>query len=60
MNPIISKIVHIGDILAVPMFGLGIYYFYNIKNKTLIELILYLFCIMGFIADSIFSISFLL
>ncbi len=53
----ISELTHIGDIFAVPFFALGIYYFYNIKNKNTIELFLLFFCIIGFIADSIFTLS---
>ncbi len=59
MNSILNTLGHIGDIFATPMFGIGIYYFYNIKNKTLIEIILFLFCIIGFGADLIFSINYL-
>jgi hypothetical protein len=54
----IDELTHIGDIFAVPLFALGIYYFYKIKNKKLIEVILLLFCIIGFMADFIFTISY--
>jgi hypothetical protein len=47
MNSIIQK----ADILAIPFFGLLIYYFSSIKNKNGIEYILYFFAIIGFIFD---------
>jgi hypothetical protein len=46
----------IGDIFAVPFFALIIYYFYNKKNKTKIEIILLLFGISGFLIDILFTI----
>ncbi len=54
----IRELTHIGDIFAIPFFGLGIYYFYNIKSKKIIELLLLLFCIIGFISDIIFTLSY--
>ena len=54
----IGELTHIGDIFATPLFALGIYYFYNIKNKKPIELLLFFFCIIGFIADFIFTLSY--
>ena len=44
----------LGDIAAVPLFLLGIIYFNNIKNRNNIENILFLFCIIGFVADIYF------
>ena len=38
---------HYGDILAIPFFALLTYYFYTIKYKTLVEYILFYFCISG-------------
>ena len=50
-----TYISNIGDILAIPFFGLLIFYFYNIKNKTKLEYLLYLFSISGFLLDIIFT-----
>jgi hypothetical protein len=50
-----TSISNIGDILAIPFFGLLVFYFYNIKNKTKLEYLLYLFSISGFILDIIFT-----
>lgn len=55
MDAPISYISNIGDILAIPFFGLLVFYFYNIKNKTKLEYLLYLFSISGFILDIIFT-----
>jgi hypothetical protein len=44
----------VGDMAAIPLFFLGITYFGNIKNRSTVENILYLFCISGFILDIIF------
>lgn len=54
-----NNLSHIGDILAIPLFALLIYYFYNKKNNIQmghnIENILYLFAIIGLIADIYFT-----
>jgi uncharacterized membrane protein len=57
MTNIISNI---GDIVAIPLFALSTFYFYNIQNKNKIEYILFLFSIGGLLADIIFTYSFLL
>ena len=49
------NISHYGDILAIPFFGLLVNYFYNIKNKSIIEYILFYFSIAGFVLDIIFT-----
>lgn len=48
-----------GDILAIPFFLSMIYYFYSIKDKSILEYILYFFSISGFILDSFFTYMFL-
>ena len=50
---------NIGDILAIPFFGLLVFYIYNIKNKTEFEYLLYLFSLSGFILDIIFTYLFM-
>ena len=50
---------HYGDILAIPFFALLIFYFYKIKQKTKLEMILFLFSITGFILDLFFTFLFI-
>ena len=54
-----KNIIHYGDLIAVPFFILMIYYFINKKNRTIIENLLLMFSIGGFIADLYFSYKFL-
>ena len=51
----IQQLPHIGDILAIPFFFLLALYFYNIKQKTSFEYILFFFAITGLIADIYFT-----
>lgn len=55
-----AELVRIGDIFAIPMFALLIYYLWS-KPESLstIEKILLFFGICGFIADSAFSIHYI-
>jgi hypothetical protein len=57
LNKMLNKksISHLGDIAAIPFFFLLISYFYYIENKTPFEWILYLFCIVAFLADLFFT-----
>ena len=50
-----ENISHYGDILAIPFFLLLVIYFLNMKNKTLLEYILLLFSISGFVLDCLFT-----
>lgn len=59
MYNIKNNISNYGDILAIPFFGLLSIYFYNIKNKSKLEYILFLFSVAGFILDSFFTYNFL-
>ncbi len=52
---IIKNISHIGDIIAIPFFILLTNYFYNIKDKNIIEYILFLFSGFALIADIFFT-----
>jgi len=52
------NISHYGDILAIPFFALLVNYFYNIKNKSIIEYVLFLFSIAGLVSDIIFTYMF--
>jgi len=55
MKPIINSISHFGDIFAIPLFALMIFYFNQIEQKTQMEYVLYLFGICGFVLDIIFT-----
>ncbi len=56
---IIKNISHIGDIIAIPFFILLVHYFYNLKNKNIIENILFLFSLGALIADLFFTFLFI-
>jgi hypothetical protein len=55
----ISELVHIGDILAIPFFILLSYYFIKKKNKTILEYILLIFSLCGVVADIMFTVNYL-
>lgn len=54
-----NNIIHYGDILAIPCFGILIYYFLAKKDKTILEYFLLIFAIIGFICDILFTIIFI-
>lgn len=54
-----THIIPYADILAIPFFALSIIYFYRIKKKGIIEYILLVFSITGFIMDTLFSYLFI-
>jgi hypothetical protein len=58
-NNIRNNLSNYGDILAIPFFALLVIYFYNIKNKSILEYILFYFSIAGFILDILYTIMFL-
>ena len=55
----IEQLSRIADIFAIFFFALGIYYFHQIPDRTWIEDVLFLFMIIGFIADTVFTIQFM-
>jgi hypothetical protein len=55
MSSFVNSISHFGDIFAIPLFALMIFYFNHIEHKTQIEYVLYFFSICGFILDIIFT-----
>lgn len=59
LRNIYENSTHYGDILAIPFFFMGIYYFYSIKIKSIVEYILLIACILGFIIDILFTFKFL-
>jgi len=54
-----ERLVHLGDILAIPFFLALVIYFYHIEYKTRFEMILFLFSIGGLIADLAFTLAWL-
>ena len=48
--------LHHGDMIAIPFFLLAFIYFYRIKNKKIIEIVLMYFNFFAFIIDIIFTI----
>ena len=53
-------LIHIADIFAIPLFYLLLNYFYNKKYKSNLEILLYIFSIIGFTFDILFSIYFII
>ena len=58
-NNFIKNFSHYGDILAIPFFALSVIYFYNIEDKSIIEYLLLLFSISGFILDILYTYIFM-
>ena len=58
-NNIRNNLSNYGDILAIPFFALLVIYFYNIKNKSTLEYVLFYFSIAGFVLDILYTIMFL-
>jgi hypothetical protein len=54
-----KNISHYGDILAIPFFALLIFYFNRIEQKSVLEMVLYLFSIAGFILDILYTCLFI-
>lgn len=52
----IIKLIHIGDIFAIPLFLLSSIYFLQKKRRNVTENILLMFSISGFILDILFTI----
>lgn len=50
-----DKLVHYGDLFAIPCFLISFLYFFYKKNKTSLEIFIMLFLLIGFIADLIFT-----
>jgi len=54
-NNFIENFCHYGDILAIPFFALLVFYFYTLKQKSILEYVLLLFSISGFILDIVYT-----
>ena len=58
-NNFIKNSSHYGDFLAIPFFALLVIYFYNIEHKSILEYVLFMFSISGFILDILYTYIFL-
>ncbi len=56
---ILNNMVHYGDMLAIPFFFITFCYFLLKKNKTLLEIVLMIFALCGFLFDSFFTYNYL-
>jgi hypothetical protein len=54
-----DKLINIGDIVAIPVFLLLVFYFSQKQNKTVFEYVLLIFVSCGLIIDVCFTIYFL-
>ena len=54
-----KNIVHYGDMLAIPFFLITFIYFYKKTNKTLLEILIMIFILVGFICDCYFTYNYL-
>ncbi len=48
-----NNLVHYGDMLAIPFFFITFIYFYKIDNKTLLEILIMVFALIGFLFDAL-------
>lgn len=51
-----NNLVHYGDMLAIPFFFITFIYFYRIDNKTLLEILIMVFALIGFLFDALATI----
>ena len=50
-----NNLSHYGDMVAIPFFLITLIYFYRIENKTILENIILIFLLTGFICDLLFT-----
>lgn len=55
----IIRLSHYADIIAIPFWIIGVYYFWSIDERNTTEDLLLFFTVCGLILDTIFTISFL-
>lgn len=60
MKTNVNILSHYGDILAIPFFALSSFYFYNMEDKNVIENVLLVFSISGFLLDILYTYLFFL
>ena len=51
-----NNLVYYGDMLAIPFFFITFIYFYKIDNKTLLEILIMFFALIGFLFDALATI----
>lgn len=56
---VVADASHWGDVAAVPFFGIMVWYFARIPQKTAMEWTLLLFGVAGLVCDVAFSLAFL-
>ena len=55
----LNKLAHYGDLLAIPFFIISLLYFYQIENKSLLEMGIMVFLFIALLFDTFCSILFL-
>jgi hypothetical protein len=55
MSNIVCRLRKLGDVLAIPLFLLLIYYLLMKRHRSFVENLLLFFAVIGFIADLTFS-----
>ena len=46
-----NKLAHYGDMLAIPFYFIVLFYFYQIENKTPLEMLIMAFIFMALLFD---------
>ncbi len=54
-----NKLAHYGDMLAIPCYFIVLFYFYQIENKTLLEMLIMAFIFMALLFDVVVTFIFL-
>ncbi len=54
----LNKLAHYGDLLAIPFFIISLLYFYQIENKSLLEMGIMVFLFIALLFDTFCSILF--
>lgn len=54
-----NKLAHYGDMLAIPCFSIVFYYFYQLENKTPLEILIMAFIFITLLIDIAFTVIFL-
>ena len=54
-----NKLAHYGDMLAIPFYFIVLFYFYQIENKTPLEMLIMAFIFMALMFDVVVTFIFL-
>ena len=54
-----KRLSNYGDIIAIPFWIIGVWYFWRIKTRNIIEDILLFFTVSGLVLDTVFTLIFL-